>query len=99
MPSNVHATVTLAYHGLELRCPSAKISEDRPLTEKDTKLLTASADRYQAVARKDHSADELLCLGQELFDWLNAPKHLLTRVLETVQSPLLMEFAVSKQTT
>ncbi|HWR82754.1 MAG TPA: tetratricopeptide repeat protein [Candidatus Deferrimicrobium sp.] len=97
MQGNPHATITLAYHGLELRCPSANISEDRPLTDKDLALLTAWANNYQALARQEHPADGLLKLGQELFDWLNGSTQFLTRLVDTAQPPLLVEFAVSKQ--
>jgi hypothetical protein len=47
-----HATVTIAPHGIELRCPSAGVSEDRPFTSDDETLLQGWASRYQTLARE-----------------------------------------------
>ena len=46
-------TVTLAHHGLELRCPGANLSEDRPIAADDAQCLQGWARRYLATAGKD----------------------------------------------
>ena len=91
------ATITLAYHGLEFRCPSAGVSEDRPLAPEDVALLESGAKQYQQMARQD-TADELLKLGEEMFTWLNGPTRTLSRMLDTCQPPLLIEFEALAKT-
>ena len=63
-----HATIRLAYHGLELHCPTAALSEDRPLSPTDYDFLRTCSTRHQQLARKSRSAADLLQLGSELFD-------------------------------
>ncbi len=46
------ATITLAYHGLEFRCPLAALSEDRPFAPEDVALLESWAKQYQRMARQ-----------------------------------------------
>ncbi|MCK4342092.1 MAG: hypothetical protein KAY37_10260 [Phycisphaerae bacterium] len=94
-----HATVTIAYHGIELRCPSAGVSEDRPFTAGDVALLQSWAARYQELARDDRPAAGLLQLGEDVFTWLNGPERFLVRLLDTAQPPLLIEFAAGREDT
>lgn len=94
---NAHATIALAYHGLDLRCPAAGLSEDRPLSDDDVARLEAWAAGHQKLARKHQPAAELLQLGEGLLDWLNGPTQFLTRLLDTAPPPLLIEFAAGKQ--
>ncbi len=94
-----YATVTIAPHGIELRCPSAGVSEDRALAGEDVKLLQGWASRYQKLARDDHPAAGLLQLGEEIFTWLNGPSQFLVRLLDTAQPPLLIEFTTGREDT
>ncbi len=92
-----HATVTLAHHGLELRCAAAGLSEDRKLTEADAAQLQRWAEHHQTLARAGKPAiTEYLDMGRELHAWLNGSSSFLTRLLNTAPVPLLIEFAVSK---
>jgi CHAT domain-containing protein len=90
-------TVTLAHHGLELRCPGANLSEDRPIAADDAQCLQGWARRYLATAGKDDQRADLLKIGQEMHAWLNGTNSFLTRSLEAATAPLLVEFAVSRQ--
>ena len=95
---NAFATVTLAHHGLELRCLTANLSEDRPLAAADVPRLEAWAKRYLDTASQDNQRETLLALGQEIHDWLNGQSSFLTRALESsTTAPLQMEFVVSRQ--
>ena len=94
---NAFASITLAPHGLELRCTAAALSEDRPLNADDTRCLEGWAKRYLEVAGKDDHHATFLALGQEMHDWLNGSGSFLTRALEAASAPLLIEFAVSRQ--
>lgn len=94
-----HATVTLANHGLELRCSTAGVSEDRQYTAEDVSLLQSWASRYQELARTDRPAIKLLRFGEEIHAWLNGREGFLDRLLETAAPPLLIEFGVGKKDT
>ncbi|MBM4431308.1 MAG: CHAT domain-containing protein, partial [Chloroflexi bacterium] len=105
------ATVRLAEDGkwLHLRCPAAKLDEQRQFSRADYELLKAWAIKHRLLAHhqepingsaqraRQEQADALLKLGEELFAWLNGPEQFLSRLLNTVQPPLLSEFAVSRQ--
>jgi hypothetical protein len=94
---NSFATVSLAHHGMELRCPAADLSEDRPLATDDCQRLQGWAKRYLEAAGKNDHHDNFLELGQQMHDWLNGPSSFLTRALDVASAPLLIEFAVSRQ--
>ncbi len=95
--AHAHATVTLAHHGLELRCPAADLRENRPLSDADTAQLQQWADRHRQLARAKSSSDQpLLDLGREMFAWLDGDTHFLARVLDTSSPSLLVEFALGK---
>jgi len=94
---NPHATISLACHGLELRCPAAGVSEDRPLADEDYRLFARWAARHQELARKSPAAAAgLLQPGCEIFDWLNGAAQFLTRLPDTATTPLVIEFAIGK---
>jgi len=97
MPKNGPATVTLASHGLELRYRPADIRKDRPFNDTDLAQLQTWAKQYRQLAGQKSAAIDLLQLGQQLFDWLNGADKFLTRILENIQPPLLMEFRIAKQ--
>ncbi len=94
---NTFATITLAHHGLEFRCPAANISEDRKLTDDDCLRFQGWAERYLKAAGKDDHHDALLELGGQMHEWLNGPTSFLTRAIETAVAPLIIEFGVSRQ--
>jgi len=98
---NAHATITLAYHGLELRCPSANLSEDRPLIDADFQLLAAFSARHQKLARSrtPTSSAGLLTLGHEIFTFLNGPTQFLKRLTDTTTPPLHILFATGRDDT
>ena len=86
------ATLTLAPHGLELRCPAANLREDRPLDDQSVELLKSWGTRYQQAAAAKEQNALLLQLGQEMHDWLNGADSFLTRLQDAAQPPLLMEY-------
>ncbi|MBI1358089.1 MAG: CHAT domain-containing protein [Acidobacteria bacterium] len=90
------ATVTLAHHGLELRCAAAEVREDRPVGDADLEQLAAWTARYRDLASAVAPAAGLLALGQELFAWLNGADRFLDRILDVATPPLLVEFAVGR---
>ena len=92
-----HSTVMLTYHGLELRCPLAQLSEDRPLAAKDYDLLASWAARHRELAEDRKSDAGLLQLGQEIFDWLNGAGQFLSRLTGSARPPLRIDFVVAKQ--
>lgn len=94
---NAFVTVTLAHHGLELRCPAASLSEDRPLAAADCQRLEGWTKGYLEAAVKDDHHATLLALGQQMHDWLNGSSSFLTRALDAATAPLLIEFSVSRQ--
>jgi hypothetical protein len=49
-----HATVTLAHHGIELRCSAAGLREDRKLTKDDMNRLQDWAARHRKFAQRRH---------------------------------------------
>ena len=90
-------TIRLAHHGVEIRCPSAGISEDRPFREKvEQALFESLSARYHELTRNRASKSDLLAIGQELFDWLNGSDSALRRLLDSVEPPLLIEFATGR---
>jgi hypothetical protein len=93
-----HATITLAHHGLELRCPTANLRDDRPLSDTEVAQLQHWAGQHQAIARerKPDTETALLQLGRQVFVWLNDSSSFLTGLLDTAPQPLLVEFAVAK---
>ena len=93
---NFHATIRLTGHGLEFRCPAANVSEDRPITFADWRVLAEWSVRHQKLARERDPAAGLLKLGTEIFEWLNGSDQFLKRLTNTVQAPLLIQFATDK---
>jgi len=91
------ATIALAPHGWEFRCPAARLSEDRPIAADDCQCLEGWAERFLQVVRKNNPGDALLELGQEMCDWLNGCCSFLTRALEAAAAPLAIEFTVGRQ--
>ncbi len=83
-----HASIKLADHGLEFRCPAAGLREDRPLSGADREKLEGWAKRYQKLAREDGNSDELLKLGGEIHEWLDGADRFLNRLLEPAEAPL-----------
>ena len=94
---NAFISISLTPHGLELRCPAAKLSEDRPLTTEDIQRLQGWAKDYLAETGKTDRRAALLAIGQQMHDWCNGPESFLIRALETATAPLLIEWVVSRQ--
>ena len=94
---SAHATISLAHHGLELRCPAANLREDRPLADADAARLQRWAEQHQELARSKQPSDQpLLDLGREMCAWLDGASSFLARLLDTAPQPLLVEFAISR---
>ena len=91
---NSFATIKLGPHGWEFRCPTANLSEDRPLAADDVQRLQDWAGRYhQAAGARDQSA-LLLQIGREMYAWVNGTNTFLDRLKKKVRPPLVMEFAI-----
>lgn len=93
---NPFITVTLAHHGLELRCAPAGLSEDRPFDAADCARLKEWSARYLDATRTTNPHPALLAIGQQIHDWLNGSSFFLARALNSVQNPALIEFGVSR---
>ena len=94
---NAFATITLALHGLEIRCPAANLREDRPPAADDGQRLQDWAKRYLAAAGKDDHHETLLETDREMHAWLNGPTSSLTRALDSATAPLGVEFGAARQ--
>jgi len=94
---NAQITITLKDHRLELRCPAANIREELALGGNETARLQAWTARHRALAFKEDAApQDLLQIGQEMFEWLSGPTQFLKALPNAVSAPLLVEFAVDK---
>ena len=94
---NAQITITLKDHRLELRCPAANVREELALGGNETARLQAWTARHRALAFKEDAApQDLLQIGQEMFEWLSGPTQFLKALPNAVSAPLLVEFAVDK---
>jgi hypothetical protein len=97
LTSNTSLTVTLAYHGLELRAPQAGLREDRPLGDADLAALHNWTQRHLVRARSHLAGDdELLRIGTEMAEWLNGETSALRRALAGVAPPVIAEFRIER---
>lgn len=95
--SNIPLTVTLTYHGIELRAPQAGLREDRPLDDADIAKLQGWAKRHLVRARLHLAGDdELLRIGAEMADWLNGSTSALSRALSGITPPAIVEFRIER---
>lgn len=70
------------------------------VAESDLKTFKKWIETYQDLKKNDQDQKELLALGREIFAWLNGGEMKsgwLNQVLENVESPLFVEFQISKK--
>jgi tetratricopeptide (TPR) repeat protein len=90
-------TLTLAYHGIELRCEAGSLREDRTISEKDIEQLVAWARRHQQSARYHKTRNtELLKIGEEMYAWLNGQSGYIERAMEFAIAPAFLEVRIDK---
>jgi len=94
---NIAATIALADHRVELRCAAANLREDREFTDADAASLTEWGHRYRQATSEEANDQDLLRIGEELYDWVNGADKFLERMIDSVAAPLIIEFAAGRE--
>jgi len=95
MPNNSRKLVKLTDDELVIVFDDREIK--RKVAGKDTSSFKSWIKFYHLAVEKDDNREELLKIGQEIYNWLNRDDHWIEKLLKTGEVPLFIEFVIPKR--